>query len=405
MTVLLALASFALAQNAIQTVTVRFDAEGERKAWIQSDEHADQPGDLIDADAKQLEIASTADPNGKSIFVHDLKTNKVAKKSLVPALKEGTWTPKPEEFTLTYRAVVTVGNAAGPLESGILNIKTGSTTRTVLVSPEDNGEVTVYLLPGKQAEVTLTTKVEGIETTTDPQILDLTASPDIPSLLVLAPAGAPVIKSGADPFPQEGEVVAGDPSSGPPDQTAPRQGSPLQTFFNMLVALALIGGLGYGAWWYYQNNQTKVEEIAKKAGLDPSDRQADPTGGLPPAPAQPDPVKPIVLDNANVQPGSTVPITPAGVTPAPKLVSSTGETFTLSEGQTTVGRENATVTVSESSLSRKHAELNRTGTTVTLTDLGSTNGTYVNGIKIQSSTVLNPGDTVQFGAAQFTYQE
>jgi len=39
-----------------------------------------------------------------------------------------------------------------------------------------------------------------------------------------------------------------------------------------------------------------------------------------------------------------------------------------------------------------------------LTDLGSTNGTFVNGISLKATTPLRPGDTVQFGDLRFRYE-
>ena len=58
----------------------------------------------------------------------------------------------------------------------------------------------------------------------------------------------------------------------------------------------------------------------------------------------------------------------------------------------------------ETSISRKHASLIKSGSDVTVSDLGSTNGTFVNGAKLQAATLLRPGDTVQFGAVSFRYQ-
>lgn len=403
---LVAFAVPALAQDKdLQTVKVQFDSEGERKVWIQSDENAGQPGDPVDASGKEVELA-TSDPNGKSVFVRDVAKNKVAKRGVLQLLKEGPWKPKPEDFNLTYEAQITVGNAKGRVANAVVNVKAGETTRQLLLTPEDNGVATVYMLPGKQATVTVTAKVAGNEVTTDSQVLDLATEGEIPAVTIVAPADAEVVALGGTPpgIPQEGEPVTGGSGSSESssDQTEPPR-NPLQTFFNMIVALAVLGGLGYGAWWYYNNNQTKVVEAMKQAGLDPDAKQADPTGTLPVEPAKPAPVQKIVLD-PNAAPVAVAATAPA-VGKQPKLVSNTGQTHPLQEGQTTVGRENATLTVAESSLSRQHAELVRTGGTVTLTDLGSTNGTYVNGVKLVAPTVLNPGDTVQFGAAQFTYQE
>lgn len=52
-------------------------------------------------------------------------------------------------------------------------------------------------------------------------------------------------------------------------------------------------------------------------------------------------------------------------------------------------------------VSRQHARIHRDGVTFVLEDLGSTNGTYLNGWKIPSPQVLSAGDRVQVGSTAF----
>lgn len=49
------------------------------------------------------------------------------------------------------------------------------------------------------------------------------------------------------------------------------------------------------------------------------------------------------------------------------------------------------------SVSRMHAQLRNTGEGWTLRDLGSSNGTWVNGRRVTGSAVVRPGDEVRFG--------
>lgn len=48
-----------------------------------------------------------------------------------------------------------------------------------------------------------------------------------------------------------------------------------------------------------------------------------------------------------------------------------------------------------------HAEFIKTASALFLRDLGSTNGTFVNGRQINSDTALSEGDVIQFGGAEF----
>lgn len=53
------------------------------------------------------------------------------------------------------------------------------------------------------------------------------------------------------------------------------------------------------------------------------------------------------------------------------------------------------------SISRKHCAIRRSGTKVTIKDLGSRNGTLVNGTKITDEVELDSGDTLNIGNLEF----
>jgi len=80
-----------------------------------------------------------------------------------------------------------------------------------------------------------------------------------------------------------------------------------------------------------------------------------------------------------------------------------GRRFEL-EGDRTIGREGADITLDDDQVSRSHARVSVAGATVTIEDLGSTNGTFVNGAKIDAATTLAPGDTVRIGATTFALE-
>jgi pSer/pThr/pTyr-binding forkhead associated (FHA) protein len=54
-----------------------------------------------------------------------------------------------------------------------------------------------------------------------------------------------------------------------------------------------------------------------------------------------------------------------------------------------------------SSVSRHHCLIRLGGAEATLVDLGSSNGTYLNGTRVRSQATLNNGDEVQLGACRF----
>jgi pSer/pThr/pTyr-binding forkhead associated (FHA) protein len=77
-----------------------------------------------------------------------------------------------------------------------------------------------------------------------------------------------------------------------------------------------------------------------------------------------------------------------------------GRTYELKVDTTTVGRvsDNA-FEIPEASVSSHHAEILLRGSDVVVRDLGSTNGTFINGEKI-TEAVLKPGQTLRFGTVE-----
>jgi Protein of unknown function (DUF3662)/Inner membrane component of T3SS, cytoplasmic domain len=61
------------------------------------------------------------------------------------------------------------------------------------------------------------------------------------------------------------------------------------------------------------------------------------------------------------------------------------------------------VVLADSNVSRRHAELRRAGDSVVLTDLGSTNGTRVNGAPIRERTLAS-GDEVSVGSTRLIFE-
>ena len=73
-----------------------------------------------------------------------------------------------------------------------------------------------------------------------------------------------------------------------------------------------------------------------------------------------------------------------------------GKEHSLSPG-TTIGREGCDVTIPDPEISRRQAQVLREGDAAVIEDLGSTNGTFVNGQRISGRQTLENGDEVRFG--------
>ncbi|HMI98622.1 MAG TPA: FHA domain-containing protein [Gaiellaceae bacterium] len=67
------------------------------------------------------------------------------------------------------------------------------------------------------------------------------------------------------------------------------------------------------------------------------------------------------------------------------------------EGELVIGREGAAITIDDSELSRRHAAVRPVEGGIEIEDLGSLNGTYVNGRRIDAPTRLAGGDSIKLG--------
>jgi pSer/pThr/pTyr-binding forkhead associated (FHA) protein/predicted outer membrane lipoprotein len=99
---------------------------------------------------------------------------------------------------------------------------------------------------------------------------------------------------------------------------------------------------------------------------------------------------------------STAVATPVPIISA-YLVDLGGVRTLLTSQPTTIGREGQHTILlnSNKSVSRNHASLVFDGERVTVTDLGSSNGTFVNRNRINSQTEIQNGDKIAFGFAQY----
>jgi pSer/pThr/pTyr-binding forkhead associated (FHA) protein len=75
-----------------------------------------------------------------------------------------------------------------------------------------------------------------------------------------------------------------------------------------------------------------------------------------------------------------------------------GVTYPLEGEQLIIGRDSSNnVAINDAEISRKHSRLSFQGGKYVLEDLGSTNGTFVNGQRLAGPVVLKPGDVVSLG--------
>jgi pSer/pThr/pTyr-binding forkhead associated (FHA) protein len=99
----------------------------------------------------------------------------------------------------------------------------------------------------------------------------------------------------------------------------------------------------------------------------------------------------------------------SGVSPRLEVVAAMGyepgATFDLRDGAT-LGRSNgADIKVDDPFASSAHARIFSRGDFMYLEDMGSTNGTYLNGRQVRNAERLKIADVIRIGDSEYRYQE
>ena len=157
-------------------------------------------------------------------------------------------------------------------------------------------------------------------------------------------------------------------------------------------------------------------EVSKPSEADPSGTPWSPQQAPPPVVADPT-ACPFCGEKRDPSGGCACSQLPAGVSGAgasfgapvsaqPRFVGTVGvyagSVFPIGSG-VTIGREvsNGIALPNDNTVSRRHASLRVEPDGIVVTDENSSNGVYVNGIRISGSAPVRPGDEVQIGNTRF----
>jgi hypothetical protein len=87
------------------------------------------------------------------------------------------------------------------------------------------------------------------------------------------------------------------------------------------------------------------------------------------------------------------------------IVMPSGDRIELVKDKNLIGRlADCAVTVSDANTSRHHAQISRSGSGFVITDLGSTNGTSVNGERLVADHRLADGDIITIGSVSVRFE-
>ena len=87
------------------------------------------------------------------------------------------------------------------------------------------------------------------------------------------------------------------------------------------------------------------------------------------------------------------------------LLLTDGKRLVVGPGGATIGRSRqCEVMLDDPNVSRQHAEIRPRGGSWALTDLGSTNGTRLNGRRLDGPEALKPGDEIEIGTSKIKFE-
>ena len=106
---------------------------------------------------------------------------------------------------------------------------------------------------------------------------------------------------------------------------------------------------------------------------------------------------------------SALPDLRGGVQPRLEVVAAMGHepgtTFDVGRGATLGRSDGADIVVDDPFASSAHARIFERGDFMHLEDMGSTNGTYLNGRQVRTAERLKVADTIRIGDTEYRYQE
>lgn len=371
-----------------QSVKLDFGSVGTRDVWIAENLPTSAPKDTTRLTDSGHVLDITQKSKKSLAFVWDQSTGLVAMKP-ISELKE-VWKITASDYKYIGFLTVKLESKGSPVSAATIKLTDGKRTVDHLLDPSMKGEARFFVIQPGRVSVLVNYNSGGKPALAVDQTFSIdpaSASPEVRLVIAL---------------PDATETVG----STTPATSAPalKEGNTIGRIIFFLVVLSAAVAFGYFLLQIAKKNQDALQAKLKELGVQIPDPQAG-DGPNAPIPAQPEPIKPILLGDGPPEPIGVVShvSSPSG---EPKLVDASGAAHVLEDGEVIVSRDSGAgfSLVGESTVSRSHAKIIRTGQTVLVEDLGSTNGTFVNGAKISTQVELKPGDAVQFGAVKFRFE-
>jgi len=389
---------------AAQTATVTAPEAGDYYYWIAYDDVNGKPVTTTPTAFEKkatvdLPLVKDAVPPKSRLFVLDAKTGTEAIKA-VEGKPPYKYELKTDDFKYVRRLRVAVSAVISkyPAAAGIIKlVDADKNAQTQTLDPTMSGVAQFTDVPSGTAKVT----VEYDDGKSLSQDVDITLDNPSPIIQILVSGNIDTLKPA-----QMGE------------KTPPKvKGESKINFAMALVGLIVFVGVVWLAVRMMASRGAGFRQILKKVGVDlPEEPQAVPAAGAPTPVVDPticpfcgnkkDPVTGACACTVGAgSPGAAAPAAGSG----PRLVATqgayAGSIYPLAGDEVVIGREetNTIAFPQESTVSRRHARITNAGGQLTIRDEGSSNGVFVNGVKV-TEQALHPGDEVQIGNTRLRFE-
>jgi hypothetical protein len=403
-----ALGLFAFAKA--DEIKVQFDTDADRVVWVMTEMPETMPVGGIEFKVKEFVLNTPPNAKEAVILIEDVKTKNVAVQK-VSNIPKNVWVVSEKDWRIG-QVLVEVWREGKPVQTGTVELEVAGLSMTRLVS---NGKAVFFAVPPGEASFIFRFLSSGVETITPAvkSTLSLTRSEEVPKFGITVTQPIDQMMSSSEKPEVKKDVVNENKSS---------QNNPiLANALIWLMAVIAAGALLWFAWNYLRKQDVVLEKSLRSFGLPTG--ESDSTSedshdvsekiSLEPPPLVPEGHcvycgQPLSSEGNCLCQLTSQEKQVAGVFMMAKSHQLVGSvTIDLGNGVSSIGREAGSVqsVISSPTVSRKHAEIRVDGNRVFIKDLGSRNGTFVNGRKIGSEEVeLQGGDTVQFGSEKFRYE-
>lgn len=412
-----------------KTLTIKVPDAGERYIRIlPSDSKAAQlPISFLDT-SKVVTIDPSVVGKSPRIAVDDAKTGNTA---LIPpaghvSADGGTIELGKIDFDHVRQVKVVVTYDNKPVQIAQVTLGTDKAASAKTIDPSLQGVATFDDVPAGKTKLTIVygdklTESKDVEISLDHPGPFLTINAPVTNKVATLNTVPPISAGTSTPATQSTPAAGsgGGQQASPP----PHEGGGFAGFLGTLIGIAAAGGVIY--LFYRWSKSGGMAATLKKAGIEvtgtpPSDAGTPWNPNAPAAPVVSDPTMcqfcgqkrdaagncACTLSGTAINTGPASPV----VATQPRLVATmgtySGQIFPLNGAGVTVGREptNTIALADDTTVSRRHASFRAEGGRYLVTDEGSSNGIYVNGVKIAGSQPLNPGDEVQIGNTRFRFE-